>query len=230
MVRSLLVNYLRQDLLPLKVMCLRDLICRVWFVNAQVVGGCVMQSMGAACWGEGWEHVVWERTAYALDGASESNSKMQPLSGGKNLKAFLDSEFDYVTNYHCDLRKASSPFWSLVFLICQWVAGHMAAQLTSWLPVACLGTVLGCALSQGSFDSSRHTTDSVSFVNSAACMYMDCSIQLQSPSTPLHDPVVLILGNYVFQTPFSAGSVVALTNESYLYKTWSQRESKVMSY
>ena len=35
---------------------------------------------------------------------------MQPLSGGKNLKAFLDSEFDYVTNYHCDLRKASSPF------------------------------------------------------------------------------------------------------------------------
>ena len=146
------------------------------------------------------------------------------------LKAFLDSEFDYVTNYHCDLRKASSPFWPLVFLMCQWVAGHMAAQLTSWLPVACLGTVLGCALSQGSFDFSRHTTDSVSFVNSAASMYMDCSIQLQSPSTPFHDPVVLILGNYVFQTPFSAGSVVALTNESYLYKTWSQRESKVMSY
>lgn len=110
---------------------------------------------------EPWEHGVWERTAYALDEASESNSKMQPLSGGKNLKALLGSEFDYVTNYHCDLRKASSPFWPFIFLICPWVAGHMAAQLTSWLPVACLGTVLGCALSQESFDFSRHATDSL---------------------------------------------------------------------
>ena len=45
-----------------------------------------------------WEHGVWERTAYALDEASESNSKMQPLSGEKNLKSCLGLEFDYATN------------------------------------------------------------------------------------------------------------------------------------